>query len=117
MGINAKAIELIIIFSNKKYKQMEQDQLIKNCIKACQQCVVACLKCAQACLKEEKLEMMRKCIQTDLECAEICESTYKLLIMDSKPKLDLVKICLDLWNTVVNVPKHVGLVLKLVGNW
>lgn len=40
--------------------------------------------------------MMRKCIQTDLECAEICESTYKLLIMDSKPKLELVKICLDL---------------------
>jgi len=75
MGINGKAIELSFIISNKKEKQMEQDQLVKNCIEACQQCVVACLKCAQACLREEKLEMMRKCIQTDLECAEICESS------------------------------------------
>lgn len=31
---------------------MDQEQLIKACIEACQKCASACLECAQACLRE-----------------------------------------------------------------
>jgi hypothetical protein len=71
-------------------------QIIDNCLKACQRTVIACNQCASACLGEEDINGMQYCIQLDMECAAVCMATIQLLSLNSKRAKEICHLCAEL---------------------
>lgn len=82
--------------------QIQNLDMIAECIRACFECAQACTECADACLAEANVKNLVRCIRLNQDCADICDATGRVLSRQTEPAIEVFRSQLQSCITACN---------------
>jgi len=80
-----------LLRSHPRGGQIQNMDMVAECIRACFECAQACTDCADACLGEKDVQKLIRCIRLNQDCADICDSTGRILSRQTEPAVEVIK--------------------------